>query len=149
MSVAQAVECYVAHFHAINYEYSNRLLPQISQYFVIHFPLITLQRIYPGIISYSCQIQAECSSRFHSNKHAIRSPRVLSFEISFCTQRFITFPNVFSIMLTSSYYAGKRYLKYFVQFSTDKCAKNGAPEHYRPERNTAYHQMFKHNRHKF
>ena len=43
-------------------------------------------------------------------------------------------------MLTSSYYAGKRYLKYLVQVSTDKCAKNGAPEHYRPERNTAYHQ---------
>jgi len=52
-------------------------------------------------------------------------------------------------MLTSSYYAGKRYLKYFVRFSTDKCAKNGAPEQYRPERNTAYHQVFKHNRHKF
>jgi len=95
MSVAQAVECYVAHFHAINYEYSNRLLPQISQYYVIYFSLITLQRIYPGIDSYSCQIQVECSSRFHSNTHAIRSPRVLRFEISFCTQRLITFQNVF------------------------------------------------------
>jgi len=52
-------------------------------------------------------------------------------------------------MLTSIYYAGKRYLKYFVQFSTNQCAKNGALEHYRPERNTAYHQVFKHNRHKF
>jgi len=112
MSVVQAVECYVAHFHAINYEYSNRPLPQISQYYVIYFSLITLQRIYPGIDSYSCQIQVECSSCFHSNTHTIR-------------------------------------LKYFVQFSTDKCAKNGALEHYRPERNTAYHQVFKHNRHKF
>jgi len=52
-------------------------------------------------------------------------------------------------MLTSSYYAGKRYLKYLVRFSTDKYAKNGAPEHYCPEGTTAYHQVFKHNRHKF
>ena len=95
MSVVQAVECYVAYFHAINYEYSNRLLPQISQCFVIYFPLITLQRIYPGIDSYSCQIQVECSSRFHSNTHAMRSPRVLRFKISFCTQRLITFQNIF------------------------------------------------------
>ena len=56
---------------------------------------------------------------------------------------------MFLIMLTSSYYAGKRYLKYLVQFSTDKCAKNDAPGNYRHERNTAYHQMFKHIRHKF
>jgi len=95
MSVAQAVECDVAYFHAINYEYSNRFLPQTSQYYVIYFSLITLQRIYPGIDSYSCQIQVECSSRFHSNTHAIRSPRVLRFEISFSTQRLVTFQNVF------------------------------------------------------
>ena len=97
MSVVQAAECYVAYFHANNYKYSNKLLPQISQYFVIYFSLITLQRIYPGIDSYSCQIQVECSSssRFHPNTHAIRSPRVLTFEISFCTQRLITFQNVF------------------------------------------------------
>jgi len=95
MSVVQAVECYVAHFHAINYEYSNRPLPQISQYYVIYFSLITLQRIYPGIDSYSCQIQVECSSCFHSNTHTVRSPRVLRFKISFCTQRLITFQNVF------------------------------------------------------
>jgi len=37
MSVAQAVECYVAYFHANNCKYSNKLLPQISQYFVQHF----------------------------------------------------------------------------------------------------------------
>ena len=95
MSVVQAVECYVAHFHAINYEYSNRPLPQISQYYVIYFSLITLQRIYPGIDSYSCQIQVECSSRQHSNTHTIRSPPVLTLEISFCTQRLITFQSVF------------------------------------------------------
>jgi len=37
-SAAQAVECYVAYFHANNYKYSNKLLPQISQYFVIGVP---------------------------------------------------------------------------------------------------------------
>jgi len=72
LSIAQAVECCVAYFHANNYKYSNKLLPQISQYFVIYFSLITMQRIYPGKDSYSCQIQVECSSRQHSNTHAIR-----------------------------------------------------------------------------
>ena len=52
-------------------------------------------------------------------------------------------------MLTSSYYAGKRYLKYLVHFSTDKCAKNGAPQRYWPERAMTYHQVFTHNQHKF
>jgi len=95
ISIAQAVECYVAYFHDNSYKYSNKRWPQISQYFVIYFSLITMQRIYPGKDSYGCQIQVECSSRQHSNTHAIRSPRVLIFEISFCTQRFITFQSVF------------------------------------------------------
>jgi len=95
MSVAQAVVCYVAHFHAHSYKYSNKLLPQISQYLVLYFPLITMQRIYRGKDSYSCQIQVECGSHQHSNTHAIRSPGVLTFKISFCTQRLITFQNVF------------------------------------------------------
>jgi len=93
MSVAQAVECYVAYFNANNYEYSNKLVPQISQYHVICFSRITMQRIYPGKDLYSCQIQVECS--FHSSTHAIRSPRVLTSEISFCMQRLMTFQNVF------------------------------------------------------
>jgi len=84
MSVAQAVHCYVVYFHANNCKYNNELLPQISQYFVVYFPLITVLKIH-----------VECSSRQHSNTHAIRSLRVLTFEISFCTQRLITFQNVF------------------------------------------------------
>jgi len=80
MSVAQAVECYVAYFHANSYKYSNKLLSQISQYFVTYFSLITMQRIYHVKDSYSWQIQVECSSRQHSNTHAIRSPWVLTFE---------------------------------------------------------------------
>ena len=36
MWVAQAVECYVAHFHANNYKYNKKLLPEISQYFYGH-----------------------------------------------------------------------------------------------------------------
>jgi len=95
MSIAQAVECYVAYFHANSYKYSNKLLPQISQYFVVYFSMITMQRIYPGKDSYNCQIQVECSSRQHSNTHAVRSSRVLIFEISYCTQHFITFQSVF------------------------------------------------------
>jgi len=39
MSVAQAVECYMAYFHANNYKYSNKLLPHINQYFYGH-PLL-------------------------------------------------------------------------------------------------------------
>ena len=95
MSVAQAVECYVAYFNANNYEYSNKLVPQISQYYVICFSRITMQRIYPGKDSYSCWIQVEYSSRQHSNTRVVRSPWVLTFKISFCTQHFVTFQNVF------------------------------------------------------
>jgi len=95
MSVVQAVECYVAHFHAINIWIQQQTLTPNKSVFCYIFFLITLQRICPGIDLYSCQIQVECSSRFHSNTHAIRSPQVLRFEISFCMQRLITFQNVF------------------------------------------------------
>jgi len=148
MSVVQTVECYVAYFHANNYEYINKLLPQRSQYYVIYFSLITMQRIYPGKVSYSCQIQVGCSSRLHSNTHAIRSPRVLTFKISFCAQRLITFQNVFD-NVDIQLLCRQEILEIPCPLSTDKCPKNGAPEHYCPERNTAYHRVFKHNRLKF
>jgi len=96
------------------------LLHQISQYFVIYFSRITIQRICGRKDSCSCQIQVECSSLQHFNTHAVRAPRVLTFETSFCTQCLITFQNV-SIMLTSSYYAGKRYLKIEIPCSFFNC----------------------------
>jgi len=86
-SVVQAAECYVAYFHANNNKYSNKLLLQISQYFV--------NSEYVVEDSYSCQIQVECKSRQHFNMHAIKSSWVLTFEVSFCTQLLIAFQNVF------------------------------------------------------
>ena len=146
ISVAQAVQCYVVYFHANNYKHSNKLLLQIRNYFVVYFSLITIQRIC-GKDSYSCQTQVECSSRQHFNTHAIRSPRVLTFRMSFCTQRLITFQNVFDnvdIQLLCWQDTGNA-LSIF-HWQVCKVWYMEALSSWK--KTTAYHKVFRHSRHK-
>jgi len=95
MSVAQAVECYVAYFHANNCKYSNKLLPQISQYFVQHFCWL----LYSKYVVEKTRIAAKNRSNAvhvgisictQSDHHEIERSKYL-----FCAQPLITFLNVF------------------------------------------------------